>query len=58
VRTAEPTWDALPSAYKTHLGNILDIAVGQGKTTYSRAAVVAELRAAAREADNLIAQGQ
>jgi multiple sugar transport system substrate-binding protein len=53
-----PAWGSIEGAYKTHFGNILDIAVGQGKTTYSRAAVVAELRAAAREADNLIAQGQ
>jgi multiple sugar transport system substrate-binding protein len=53
-----PAWGAIEGAYKTHFGNILDIAVGQGKVPYSRAAVVGELQAAAREANNLIQQGQ
>jgi multiple sugar transport system substrate-binding protein len=52
-----PAWGSIEGAYKTHFGNILDIAVGQGRTTYSRNAIVAELRAAEREANSLIAQG-
>ena len=51
-----PAWGSIEGAYKTHFGNILDIAVGHGKTSYTRAAVVGELRAAEREANNLIAQ--
>jgi multiple sugar transport system substrate-binding protein len=59
-RTYAPisAWGSIEGSYKTHFGNILDIAVGAGKTSYSRAAVVSELQAAAREADNLIKQGQ
>ena len=59
-RTYAPisAWGSIEGAYKTHFGNILDIAVGAGKTSYSRQAVVSELQDAAREADNLIKQGQ
>jgi multiple sugar transport system substrate-binding protein len=53
-----PAWGAIEGAYKTHFGNILDIAAGQGKTSYSRSAVVAELRAAEREANALIEQSR
>ena len=52
-----PAWGAIEGAYKTRFGNILDIAAGQGRTTYNRSAVVSELRAAEREANALIAQG-
>ena len=51
-----PAWGAIESAYKTHFGNILDIAAGQGKSSYSRTAVANELKAAEREANALIAQ--
>ena len=58
-RTYAPiaAWGPIENAYKTHFGNILDIAAGQGKVAYSRNAVVNELRAAAREANSLLAQG-
>jgi multiple sugar transport system substrate-binding protein len=49
-------WGPVENAYKTHFGNILDIAAGQGRVRYSRTAVVNELRAAAREANSLLAQ--
>jgi multiple sugar transport system substrate-binding protein len=58
-RTYAPiaTWGPVENAYKTRFGNILDIAAGQGRVPYSRNAVVNELRAAAREANSLLAQG-
>ena len=58
-RTYAPiaTWGPVENAYKTRFGNILDIAAGQGRVRYSRSAVVNELRAAAREANALLAQG-
>jgi multiple sugar transport system substrate-binding protein len=58
-RTYAPiaTWGPVENAYKTRFGNILDIAAGQGRVRYSRSAVVNELRAAAREANSLLAQG-
>jgi multiple sugar transport system substrate-binding protein len=58
-RTYAPiaTWGPVENAYKTRFGNILDIAAGQGRVSYSRNAVVNELRAAAREANSLLAQG-
>ena len=49
-------WGPVENAYKTHFGNILDIAAGQGRVPYSRNAVANELRAAAREANSLLAQ--
>ncbi|HEX2060745.1 MAG TPA: ABC transporter substrate-binding protein, partial [Thermoanaerobaculia bacterium] len=57
-RTYAPiaTWGPVENAYKTRFGNILDIAAGQGRVSYSRSAVVNELRAAAREANTLLAQ--
>ena len=59
-RTYAPiaSWGPVENAYKTHFGNILDIAAGQGRVRYSRAAVQNELRAAAREANSLLAQGR
>lgn len=58
-RTYAPiaSWGPVENAYKTRFGNILDIAAGQGRVQYSRNAVVNELRAAAREANSLLAQG-
>jgi multiple sugar transport system substrate-binding protein len=53
-----PAWGSIESAYKTHFGNILDIAAGQGRTRYSRAAVARELNSAQREANALIAQAR
>jgi multiple sugar transport system substrate-binding protein len=51
-----PGWGPVENAYKTRFGNILDIAAGHGKVRYTRLAVANELRAAAREANNLLAQ--
>jgi multiple sugar transport system substrate-binding protein len=53
-----PQWGPVENAYKTRLGNILDTAAGQGKTRYSRNAILNELRAAAREANVLLGQGR
>jgi multiple sugar transport system substrate-binding protein len=53
---AIPTWGPVENAYKTHFGNILDIAAGQGRARYNRSSVAAELRRAAREANTLLAQ--
>jgi multiple sugar transport system substrate-binding protein len=57
-RTYAPiaSWGPVENAYKTRFGNILDIAAGQGRVSYSRSAVVNELRAAAREANTLLSQ--
>jgi multiple sugar transport system substrate-binding protein len=52
-----PQWGPVENAYKTRFGNILDTAAGQGKTKYSRNAILNELRAAAREANVLLGQG-
>ena len=52
-----PQWGPVENAYKTHFGNILDTAAGQGKERYSRNAILNELRAAAREANVLLTQG-
>jgi multiple sugar transport system substrate-binding protein len=52
-----PQWGPVENAYKTHFGNILDTAAGQGKERYSRQAILNELRAAAREANVLLTQG-
>jgi multiple sugar transport system substrate-binding protein len=59
-RTYAPVaaWGPVENAYKTHFGNILDIAAGQGRVSYSRNAVVNELRAAAREANSLLSQSR
>jgi multiple sugar transport system substrate-binding protein len=51
-------WGPVENAYKTHFGNILDIAAGHGRVPYSRRAVVDELRSAAREANALLSQGR
>ena len=50
-----PQWGQIENAYKTRFGNILDSAAGVGKD-YSEATVKAELDAAAKEADGLLAQ--
>jgi multiple sugar transport system substrate-binding protein len=52
-----PQWGPVENIYKTRFGNILDMAAGQGRTAYSRSALVAELQAAAREANTLLKQG-
>jgi multiple sugar transport system substrate-binding protein len=52
-----PQWGPVENAYKTHFGNILDTAAGQGREKYSRNAILNELRAAAREANVLLTQG-
>jgi multiple sugar transport system substrate-binding protein len=59
-RTYAPiaSWGPVENAYKTRFGNILDIAAGQGRVRYSRTSVVNELRAAAREANTLLAQSR
>ena len=59
-RTYAPvaSWGPVENAYKTRFGNILDIAAGQGRVRYTQAAVVNELRAAAREANTLLAQSR
>jgi multiple sugar transport system substrate-binding protein len=59
-RTYAPiaAWGPVENAYKTRFGNILDIAAGQGRVSYSRNAVVNELRAAAREANTLLSQSR
>src|SRR3954465_3210780 len=50
-----PQWGQIENAYKTRFGNILDSAAGVGKG-YSEATVKAQLDAAAKEADGLLAQ--
>jgi multiple sugar transport system substrate-binding protein len=54
---AIPQWGPIENVYKTRFGNILDMAAGQGRRPYSRDSLVAELQAAAREANALLAQG-
>jgi multiple sugar transport system substrate-binding protein len=51
-----PQWGQVETAYRTRFGNILDMAAGHGKSSYSRAAVEKELQAAQKEADGLLAQ--
>ena len=52
-----PHWGPIENVYKTRFGNILDMAAGQGRRPYNRTSLVAELQAAAREANALLAQG-
>jgi multiple sugar transport system substrate-binding protein len=52
-----PQWGPIENVYKTRFGNILDMAAGQGRNPYNRSTLVAELQAAAREANALLAQG-
>jgi multiple sugar transport system substrate-binding protein len=52
-----PQWGPIENVYKTRFGNILDMAAGQGRRPYNRGSLVAELQAAAREANTLLAQG-
>jgi multiple sugar transport system substrate-binding protein len=53
---AIPQWGQIENAYKTRFGNILDSAAGHGKA-FSNSVVTSQLGAAAKEADNLLAQG-
>jgi multiple sugar transport system substrate-binding protein len=53
---AIPQWGQIENAYKTRFGNILDSAAGHGKT-FSDSVVKSELNAAAKEANELLAQG-
>lgn len=52
-----PQWAQVENAYKTRFGNILDAAAGQGDKPLDDAALMSELKAAAKEADGLLAQG-
>jgi multiple sugar transport system substrate-binding protein len=52
-----PQWAQIESIYKDRLGAILDLAAGHGGKPYSPQAVEDELKDAAKEADNLLAQG-
>jgi multiple sugar transport system substrate-binding protein len=52
-----PQWGQIENAYKTRFGNILDMAAGHGSQKYSAEAVQAQLKAAAEEANGLLAQG-
>jgi multiple sugar transport system substrate-binding protein len=52
-----PQWGPIENVYKTRFGNILDMAAGQGRNRYNRSTLVAELQAAAREANSLLRQG-
>jgi len=54
---ALPQWGQIENAYKTRFGKILEMAAGRSETPYNRDTVAAQLRAAAREADALLAQG-
>ncbi|HET6547336.1 MAG TPA: sugar ABC transporter substrate-binding protein [Solirubrobacter sp.] len=51
-----PQWGQIENAYKTRFGNILDSAAGVGGEGSSEATVKAQLDAAAKEADGLLAQ--
>jgi multiple sugar transport system substrate-binding protein len=51
-----PQWGQVETAYRTRFGNILDMAAGHGKSDYSPESVKAELEAAQKEADQLLAQ--
>jgi multiple sugar transport system substrate-binding protein len=52
-----PQWAQIESVYKDRFGAILDLAAGHGSKPYSPQAVEDELKDAAKEADNLLAQG-
>jgi multiple sugar transport system substrate-binding protein len=52
-----PQWAQVENAYKNSLGQILDIAAGNGGKPYSPQTVEAALQSAAKEADGLLAQG-
>jgi multiple sugar transport system substrate-binding protein len=54
---ALPQWGQIENAYKTRFGTILEMAAGRSDIPYNRETVSAQLRAAAREADALLAQG-
>jgi multiple sugar transport system substrate-binding protein len=52
-----PQWAQVENAYKSSFGDILDTAAGFGGKAYSTQEVQKQLDAAAKEADNLLAQG-
>jgi multiple sugar transport system substrate-binding protein len=52
-----PQWAQVENAYKNSLGEILDIAAGDGGKPYSPQTVESQLQSAAKEADGLLAQG-
>ena len=52
-----PQWAQVENAYKNSLGQILDIAAGDGGKPYSPQTVESQLQSAAKEADGLLAQG-
>jgi multiple sugar transport system substrate-binding protein len=52
-----PQWGPVENVYKARFANILEQAAGRGSKPYTRANVASELRAAAREANKLLAQG-
>ena len=51
-----PQWAQIENAYKAHFGNILDAAGGLGGGSFGPQTVTAQLDAAAKEADALLAQ--
>jgi multiple sugar transport system substrate-binding protein len=53
---AIPQWAQIENAYKAHFGNILDAAGGLGGQSFSPQVVTSQLNAAAKEADQLLAQ--
>jgi multiple sugar transport system substrate-binding protein len=52
-----PQWGPIENVYKARFANILDEAAGEGNHPYTRGNIASELRAAAREANKLLAQG-
>jgi multiple sugar transport system substrate-binding protein len=53
---AIPQWGQIENAYKTRFGNILDMAAGQGSSSYSASSVQGQLDAAVKEADGFLSQ--
>jgi multiple sugar transport system substrate-binding protein len=51
-----PQWGQVETAFKTRLGNVLDMAAGHGEEGYSQAAIEKELKAADEEANGLLSQ--
>ena len=52
-----PQWAQVENTYKNSFGEILDIAAGNGGKPYNSQTVQSELQSAAKEANNLLAQG-
>jgi multiple sugar transport system substrate-binding protein len=55
--SAIPQWAQVENSYKNSLGEILDMAAGDGGKPYNPQTVESQLQSAAKEADNLLAQG-